>query len=282
MNHDDYIRDPSPVPSLSASIAKILLTRSPIHAWMAHPRLNPNWKQEVKEEFDLGTAAHALLLEGVDKMEVFNPADFPNLKGGGVATGWTNKAIREARDAARAAGKIPVLLDQANALQAMVTEAKRAFSANPDLAGYTLTGEGGDSEHPILWHEGETYFRAKLDRVSQDRKLICDYKTTDCAEPEVFLRQIVNMGYDVQAAMYMRALQKQAEHFVFVVQEVEAPYACSFVGMTPAFLDLGARKLEAAIAIWKQCMATGVWPGYPDRVCYMDAPAWEMAKWEGA
>jgi hypothetical protein len=48
----DYFSDKlSPVPSLNSSIAKLLITRSPKHAWMQHPRLNPNYKPEVKEDF---------------------------------------------------------------------------------------------------------------------------------------------------------------------------------------------------------------------------------------
>jgi hypothetical protein len=280
MNAAEYHADPAPVPSLSSSIAKLLITRSPKHAWMQHPRLNQNYKPEVKEEFDLGTAAHALLLEGVNKMQIFNPSDYPNQKGGGVATGWTNKAIREARDAARLEGKIPVLAETASALNAMVATCHEAFSANPDLEGYTISGDGGVSEHTIVWHEGETYFRSRLDRVSTDRKVIFDYKSTDNAEPTAFTRTIINMGYDLQAAFYLRALQKPEARYILIAQETEAPFAVSFIGMPPAFIELGRRKVEHAIAIWKECMASGKWPAYPTRVCYVDPPEYEMAKWE--
>ena len=39
----EYHADPAPEPSLSRSLAHTLLTRSPRHAWQAHPRLNPAW-----------------------------------------------------------------------------------------------------------------------------------------------------------------------------------------------------------------------------------------------
>jgi len=60
----DYHADPIAEPSLSSSIAKILLARSPRHAWANHPRLNPNQEPETRREFDFGSAAHAMLLEG--------------------------------------------------------------------------------------------------------------------------------------------------------------------------------------------------------------------------
>ncbi len=36
-------RDPAPAPSLSSTLARLLLRRSPAHAWHASPRLNPDW-----------------------------------------------------------------------------------------------------------------------------------------------------------------------------------------------------------------------------------------------
>jgi len=53
-------------PSLSRSVAHILLTQTPYHAWLAHPRLNPDYMPDEDSKFDIGTATHAMLLEGVD------------------------------------------------------------------------------------------------------------------------------------------------------------------------------------------------------------------------
>jgi predicted Zn-dependent protease len=50
-------------PMLSASIATILLRQSPLHAHAAHPKLG-GFTPTESETFDLGTAAHALILEG--------------------------------------------------------------------------------------------------------------------------------------------------------------------------------------------------------------------------
>src|SRR5437879_7472654 len=120
LTSEEYQADPCPTASLSAGIVEILTRESPLHAWHAHPRLNPGYKEEVKTEFDIGQSAHALLFQGIDNMTVFDPAEYPNAKGGGVATGWTNKAIRTARDEARAQGRIPVLKEVSLAIRAMV------------------------------------------------------------------------------------------------------------------------------------------------------------------
>ena len=95
MTHADYHADVgSPVPSLSSSIANVLISRSPLHAWMAHPRLNPDWRPEPwNKRLDFGTFAHKLLLEGnEDAIAVIAPALYLGKKGG-IPDGWTNDAI---------------------------------------------------------------------------------------------------------------------------------------------------------------------------------------------
>ena len=58
-----YVADPVVRPSLSASIGWTLLTRSPLHAWAAHPRLGQADETAPTKAMDFGTVAHRLLLE---------------------------------------------------------------------------------------------------------------------------------------------------------------------------------------------------------------------------
>ena len=46
------------------SIAKVLITQSPLHAWYQHPRLNPNFQSDHDSRFDIGSAAHAYAFVG--------------------------------------------------------------------------------------------------------------------------------------------------------------------------------------------------------------------------
>ena len=39
-----YHLDPCPEASLSSTLAKTMLAQSPLHAWTASPRLNPDWE----------------------------------------------------------------------------------------------------------------------------------------------------------------------------------------------------------------------------------------------
>lgn len=275
-----YHRDICPVPSLSAGVAEALVNESPLHAWTRHPRLNPNHTEEHSSKFDIGTAAHALLLEGIDRMEICPFDD------------WKKGAAREQRDDARARGLIPVLLHQAEEIMLMVEAAKKAFAACEDLAGYSLAE--GMAEQTLVWTESshrnldllgaEIWLRCRPDWMPPDRRIIVDAKfTATSANPEAFARQIVSMAYDLRASFYLRGNREtdgaEDAKYLFLVQEIAPPYATAIIGMPPAFIAMGDEKVEAALNLWRQCMATDEWPGYPNRICYAEPPAWAMSQW---
>jgi hypothetical protein len=229
---------------------------------------------------NLGSYAHHVLLGQADSgIAIIDPAQYLS-KQGAIPKGWTNDAIKQARDDAMGLGKLPVLKDEMPAVNAMVDAVREALAKNDDLRGYGL--DNGQSEHAIHWHEGETFFRARLDHVSQDRKVIYDLKTVDNAEPENFLRHALSMQYDLQGAFYLLGNQRPDTRFVWIVVEIEPPHAVSFIGMSPALVELGMRKAHRAIGIWRECMASGKWPGYGNRVLYAEPPEWALKREEEA
>lgn len=268
---EEYHLDPCPTASLSASIAKILLAKSPRHAWHAHPKLNPNYQTDDDAKFDFGSVAHAAFLEGLDVCE---PLDFPD---------WRTKAAREARDAARASGRIPLLQKHYSAVQDMVVAADNALASCPDLSGMTL--KDGQSERVLAWQESGIWCRAKLDWISNERDLILDYKTTAAsASPVAWSRTLLGMGGEIQPAFYLRGNAAtggpEDARWVFLVQEVEPPYVCSLIGLSPEYLAWAAKKVDDAIRIWSRCVSANDWPGYPNRVCHIDIPAWAEVQYD--
>lgn len=258
-----YHADPCEQPSLSSHIANILLRQSPAHAWYAHPRLNPNYRPTEATKFDYGTAVHAVLLEGRrDALVVVDAAD------------WRTKAAKEAREAAYAAGKTPILLRQYDKVDVMVSRAQ-AF------AGAFLS-EHGKPEQTVMWQEPGIWCRARPDWLQGT--VILDYKTTTNAAPGyVCDRVLAQMGYDVQAAFYLRGLKATtgADHtWVWLFQETEPPFACSLVSMGPAMRTIAERKVEKAIGIWRKCITTGSWPAYEQRVHYAEPTPWQLAQSE--
>lgn len=263
-----YHADPCPAPSLSSSIAKILLAQTPRHAWMAHPRLNPNFEPETSSEFDIGSAAHALLV-GAGRDIVAVEAD-----------SWRSSAAKEARDRARADGKIPLLPSQYTNVVAMAAAAQAQLAHHESRA---FLDAANLSERALIWQEGKTWFRARPDRMRADGKIIWDYKTTTNAHPDAFARKIYDMGYDMRAEFYCRGLARvlgtEAPAFHFIVQEKEPPYALSVVALTPGANGMADRKVETAIRIWRECVEANSWPGYPSCICHVDAPGYSEKSW---
>lgn len=262
----DYIADPCPEPSLSASVAHTLITQSPIHAFIRHPRLNPGGERDESAKADIGTIAHGMLLENDESRIVVIEAD-----------DWRTKAAKEAREAAYAAGKIPMLAKQERPIRKMVEEARKAI-ASSELAD-AFTPDAGRAEQTLIWQEGDIWLRSRPDWLTNDHRLIIDLKTTaGSAEPSAWMRTMLGMGNDLQAALGLRGI-KQLDprsrcNFIFWVVEQESPYASSFVGLSPQFLEMSEHKVERAIREWADCSTLNMWPGFPNRVCWLEPPAY--------
>jgi hypothetical protein len=263
--HADQIDDR---PSLSASIAAILCNASPAHARAAHPKLNDAFKRQEEPHFDIGTVAHALLLEGRNSIMVVNAND------------WRTKDAREQRDAARLAGRIPLLEKHSYEVLDMVAAVREqlaAHKAEPPLF------QDGKAEQTLVWDDAGVLCRARLDWLRDDLRAVDDLKTTGrSANPEAYSRALFSVGGDVQAAFYLRGLRAVTgaePEWRWVVVETSPPYALSVISPGPDVLALGESKVKYALEVWKRCLDTGVWPGYEPRVATAELPPWEDARW---
>lgn len=275
LSADAYHADPCPEPSLSSSIAKLLCLSSPAHARHEHPRLNPAAVQEEAERFDIGTAAHAVLLEGEAAVAIVDAAD------------WRTNVAKAARDAARAAGQIPLLAKVWGDVQAMVKAARLQLDRHRE--GGRQMFRNGDAERTLIWKEDDDIWcRARLDwlRPVTDELFpwaIDDYKTTGAsANPDDWTRTMFSAGTDIQVAWYRRAVKALTgadAEFRFAVQENYPPYALSVISLGPAALMLAEKKVLYALDAWRAAREQDDWVGYPRRTCYADLPQWHEAWW---
>jgi len=263
MPPDDYFADPTPVPSLSHSIAKKLLHQSPKHAYAAHPRLGGGLDDTPSSAMDDGSIVHAMLLGKGSDIAPINADDF------------RTKAAKEARDAARAEGKIPVLSHKLASLKMCAAAAKDQIMAHPDLRGFF---EPGRSEAVLAWQEGDTWCRGMIDRLPDDQRLpVFDLKLTGLsAAPEEWERRMVR-EYATQDAFYMRGLKAIGQPrpaFLFIVIEFDAPYGLSVMASAPSLRAYAEAEIERALHVWDNCMKTQNWPGYPQFTAHVEVPAW--------
>jgi hypothetical protein len=258
-----------PVPSLSASLAHVLVTRSPLHAWVQHPRLNPDFVATDEAKFDVGTVCHSLLLDHSRQVAIIDADD------------WRSKAAQAARDESRAAGKTPLLRQQWNSVETLVRaigDQLGSHHAEPPLL------EDGKPERTLVWEEDGVACRARLDWLRDDLAAVDDLKTTGrSARQDEFSRNLYSLGYDLKAAWYLRGVEAvtgERPAFRWIVAETSPPYAVSVVTATPEVLDVGEAKCEYALSLWRECMALDEWPAYIPFVSpAAPPPPWERSRW---
>lgn len=261
--HADEVTDG---PTLSASVAKVLLNQSPRHAWTKHPRLNPDYKRDDDPKYDVGNIFHAVFLEGRDVVE---PLAF---------TDWRTNVAKEMREEARAAGKIPLLTAQWQEVQAMLNAVRAQL---PMLAIEMFTD--GQPEVPVTWEDDGVTCRALIDWLRDDYTAIHDVKTTSrSADPESWKRTLFSIGADVQVAMNKRAVRAATgvdPDFVFLVCETQPPYAIKPVRLAASALAVAEDKVNWALKTWRQCLESGDWPAYDGDVYEVEVFPWDEARW---
>lgn len=228
--------------------------------------------QPPKREFDLGHAAHKLVLgEGPD----FRIIDYPDYK---------KVAAQKLRDEAYELGLVPLLTKEHDQVQGMA----EAIRQHP-VAGPLFTPDNGVAERSIYWTDPRTGARCRcrpdwMPHRGDGRLVVVDYKTARAVDPEALQRAVYEHGYHAQAAFYLDGVKALGMHgdqepaFVFVFQSKTAPYLVHLVELDFPALALGAARNERALRTYAECERTGIWPGFNDRITYLPLPPWAEKK----
>jgi PDDEXK-like domain of unknown function (DUF3799) len=266
----DYHSDPCATPSLSSSIAKVILGKTPRHAWLKHPRLNPDFKPTVPSpEMILGSAVHEIMLGSGSGIEVI------------AADDWRGKRADLKKDIL-ARGLLPLLGHQYDAAAKIAATALATMAGVPGCESFFSFK--AHSEAVIVWKDDATLCRAMIDRLSGVD--VWDIKTTGAGlSDDTLMRTIVNFGYDLSAAFYLRGINvispELAGRFVFkwIFIETEPPYEIRVIEADSTTMEFGYRKARAAIQKWGSCLAHNEWPGWPRAVSRLQYPPWAESSW---
>ena len=268
---EDYHNDPAPEPSLSSGCLKALLNQSPVHAMAAHPRLARHPIRENKDSFDLGTAAHAMLLHEDRKLAIWD------------GDSWRGKEAQEFKANAYAEGCVPLLEEQFERTREMVESCREQLADHEAHEAFV----GGLAERSLFWREGDVWCRCRPDWMplqARDGMVVYDYKSTSAsAHADAWGgRTMWGIGADIQDGFYSRGigdvLGVRDVRFRFVVQENKPPYAINVIEIAPASRELARRKVLRGIEMWRQCRRDDIWPGFAARVHYVEIPAWQEAQ----
>lgn len=269
LDEETYRRDQDgEVPTLSASIAKILIGQSPAHAYAAHPRLGGVYTPvDPSDPQTRGIILHRLML-GRGSTLVTCPFD-----------AWRTDKAKDMRDQALKERKIPVLEHK---LEELAKVAERILDSLRGC-GYELTGV---SEASIFWQEkapsGDLVeCRARLDHLLLADGHIFDLKSSYDASPRAIGKRVIDMGVDIQDAAYRSALEAYRPEFVgrtkftFLYFETTPPYAVVPVELDGQFREIGRLRWEQSLEVWARCMKSGRWPAYSNgETVVISPPPW--------
>lgn len=273
-SESDYHADCCIEPSLSCSLAKVMITESCRHAFYSHPRLGGALrpKQNTSKAMDYGSLGHKLLLGKGAQVAI------------GKWTDWRKQEAQDFRDAAWASGMIPTLPhihEQAEEMKAAGMDELRRLGleadflkAKPEVAG--------------VWKEGGIWMRSKYDKLLIDEAAgiakIFDLKITERATPDTIERQIGAMNYDLQAVMYPSGIEAIFQalagrvQFTFLFFESTFPFSVVPVELSGEFQALGRMKFERAKKLWSACRSTGQWPGYVSTTFRARPKPWDLSR----
>jgi hypothetical protein len=188
------------------------------------------------------------------------------------------KAAKEAKAAAYAEGRVPLLAKE----KAQVDGMAEALRAHP-IASALLDPAHGKPEQSGFWQDdvhGITR-RFRLDWLpdaSEGRLIVADYKTCQSAEPGAIRKAVANFGYHQQHAWYVdgcHALGLADDiAFVFIFQEKTAPYVTTVIELDAEAVQIGRKLNDRALAVYAECVATDTWPAYTSDVELISLPGW--------
>lgn len=252
--------------SISSSGLRALLDPG-CPAQFKYDRDNP---QPPKKEFDLGHAAHALVLGDGPKLEVVEGAR------------WDTTAAKAKVKALRAKGIVPLKEHEMEQVQAMADAIRQHPQAGPLFA----LGNGV-AERSIFWTHKETGVRVRVRPdwliVRPEVTVVVDLKTTTDASPGAVSKAISNYSYHQQGALYLdgveaAGLAPEGGRFVFVFQSKRAPYLVTVRELAGQDQDIGRARNERALRIYAECERTGEWPDWTGPVT--EIPQIGMPTWD--
>lgn len=254
-------------PALSYSTGKHYL-RSPAH--YKHALTN----RKERKEFDFGHAVHGLVLgTGMGIVEIPESVLASN---GAVST----MAAKEFIAAARADGKVPLKTEVFEKVRAcagavlMNTEARELLEADgkPEVSLFATDPETG------------VEIRGRVDYLPEagpERTRPIDLKTTINATPRKIQRAIVDLDYDLQAAMYRHLVHltrgDDVGPMVQIYVETEAPFGVQVVPLLDeGWIRGGDHKLQTILARHAECLESGTWPAYESAPLILAPPIWYL------
>jgi len=226
-----------------------------------HDKDNP---KEPTEAMRLGTAYHALLLQGIKPVSEsegaeISPYDAYRTK---EAKTWRDEKLEKGikilkeKEAAEMDRENEILTNKLFEMQEPLLE----------LDGVTEYLDNAWRESVVLWDKimpdrSIIKCKAKLDMYREDSDYLIDVKT--CGNIAKFDSSARDFGYYIQALWYAEAvaqLDGKIRPMQFAVIGTAKPYQAILRKCPDKLLELGRSEINVYTEMWQQCKEADVWP----------------------
>lgn len=257
-------------PGLSSSALKELLKSG------AHYSAYTQIENEGSTEMRIGSLVHCMILEPEKVKDSFYVGEYIRRYG---------KEFDNAIE--RAGSKEVVSREEYDISQQIVESFIHESKDHPSFNGEEYKLLEGQKEMSFYWEDPKTGILCKCrpDNITNDG-VIVDIKTTKDATAEAFQRSIMNYGYHLSAAFYLRGVRATLgacnpkpdimppKFFVLVVIETKPPFAFQTFYFSEAALLLGDSEVDRALETYSACVTADKWQGYSKKMVEIDLPAW--------
>jgi len=256
-------------PAFSSSLAKVVLSRSPLHA-------KQGYRKVPTKQMDRGSAAHTFLLGKGKRIACLPYKD------------WRTDAAKASREKTRAEDMVPLLHSDYTEAEELAKKIRERLKEEHQKDPRVPAELDGVSEQAMEWHEetasGPVLCKGMMDHVWLDRGLILDLKIVEDASPSAIERSAENLGYAIQSTAYTRGLSQARPalagrvKFLFLFVEWDEPYAMNLVEPDGVFREIGERRWLRAVETWGRCLATDTWPAYGSGINRISPPPWALSR----
>ncbi|WGH92118.1 PD-(D/E)XK nuclease-like domain-containing protein [Auritidibacter ignavus] len=223
---------------------------------------------EPKPAYELGTLAHAHILEGTFD-ELVHRVDADN---------YRSKQAQQERDLARENGLIPLNNSEYDTVVQEVHAMADSVLSDP-IAGPLVRDH--EPELSLFWETDGVPLKARLDAWHQNTNTIVDLKTVRSARPNDFQKQISDLGYYIQARHYLNGalqlLTDETPDWYFVAIQKTPPYTVSVHLLDNNALLDAQMRIDYAIDRYKTAERTGWDHGYT-KVFEQELTPWEAMR----
>jgi hypothetical protein len=159
-----------------------------------------------------------------------------------------------------------------------------AAAIHASKAAALFVDGAGQNEVSMLWKDAETGLmcKARMDRlIPEFAKFGCpvvvELKSARDADDWGFAKDVEMRGYHIQAASYCHGYQvitgKRPAHVIIAVENFP-PHDLKVHMLDDAAMATGLLKYRELLNRYAECVKSGNWPGYADKINELQLPKW--------